>query len=84
MRNDDRHPLNWDQTSPLRTIEDVSIILAVQELEGELAEQATANTGSRGSNGQNSISQREEGDGQNKEIDEDELEELTERVSRHR
>lgn len=81
MRNDDRHPLNWDQTLPLKTIEDVSIILAVQELEGELAEQATAGTGSRGTNGQDSISQREEGDGENKQIDEDDLEDLTERVS---
>jgi hypothetical protein len=81
MRNDDRHPLNWDETSPLVSIEDVSIILAVQELEGELAEQATAGVGTRGSRGVDSIQQREEAGGEHEDVDEKDCEELSERVS---
>lgn len=81
MRNDDRHPLNWDDIEPLRTIEDASIILAVQELEGELAEQAAGGAGDRGSQGVDSIQQREEAEGEDRHVDENDCEELGERVS---
>ena len=80
MRNDDRYPLNWDRTEPLKSIEDVSIVLAVQELEGELAEQATAEPGTRGV-GVSSIQQREEaGNVGTSDVDENKCEELSERV----
>jgi len=82
MRNDDRYPLNWDETEPLMSIEDVSIILAVTELEGELAEQATAEVGSRGRGGVDSIQQREEAAGGAESVDETDCEALSERVSR--
>ncbi|GAA6020633.1 hypothetical protein JCM11491_001128 [Sporobolomyces phaffii] len=81
MRNDARHPLNWDETQPLLSIEDVSIILAVQELEGELAEQATAGVGNRGSHGVDSIQQREETYGAHEDVDERDCEELSERLT---
>ncbi|GAA5997669.1 hypothetical protein JCM5350_007438 [Sporobolomyces pararoseus] len=81
MRNDDRYPLNWDRTEPLKSIEDVSIVLAVQELEGELAEQATAEPGTRGG-GVDSIQQREEaGNGGTSNVDENDCEELSERLT---
>lgn len=80
MRNDDRYPLNWDETSPLLSIEDVSIILAVQALEGELAEQATASVGTRDADGVNSILEREEANGGKTAANEDDLEALSERV----
>ncbi|GAA5883793.1 hypothetical protein JCM16303_002376 [Sporobolomyces ruberrimus] len=81
MRNDDRHPLNWDDIEPLRTIEDASIILAVQELEGELAEQAAGGAGDRGSQGVDSIQQREEAEGEDRHVDENDCEELGERLT---
>ncbi|GAA5897703.1 uncharacterized protein JCM6883_006790 [Sporobolomyces salmoneus] len=81
MRNDDRHPLNWDNTSPLLYIEDVSIILAVQELEGELAEQVPGDGERRNAQPVSSSSQREEGNGGDQEINEDDYDALSERLT---
>ncbi|GAA6060830.1 hypothetical protein JCM10212_005248 [Sporobolomyces blumeae] len=81
MRNDDRYPLNWDETSPVRSIEDVHIILAVQELEGELAEQATASNTTSGPMAAPSVQQREEAPRGKAEVDESDMEELSERLT---
>ncbi|GAA5926210.1 replication factor C subunit 1 [Sporobolomyces koalae] len=82
MRNDDRLPLNWDDISPVISVEDVSIILAVPELEGELAEQAIGGfSDEEDSDAPETASRREEGHGGFKDTNENELPELSERLT---